>query len=96
MDSRDHSGRVSGIEEVREMRYTEPYMEEWPDGEGWPGILGLPEVTETNRDTGYDGLLLMAYGTDYGGSFGIPEERRVWIFPEVQSFGAHLHSQRWR
>lgn len=93
---RDESGRVSGIEEVRERGYAEPNKEKCPEVEGWLGVLGLPEVMNTNEETGDDGLLLVASKTDCEGSFESPEEKGVGSFPEVQSFGVHLHSQRWR
>lgn len=96
MTLRDDSGRVSGIEEVRKRGHAEPNKEECPEIKGWPGVLGLPEVTNTNEETGYDGLLLLASKADCEGSFKSPEEKGVGSFPEVQSFGVHLHSQRWR
>lgn len=39
------------------------------------GIVGLLEVTSTNRDTRCQGLLPVASKVDYSGSFENPEER---------------------
>ena len=48
---------------------------------GWDSWISW--VTNKNRDTGYDGLLLVTSKGDYGGSFESPEDREVGIFPEV-------------
>lgn len=40
-------------------------------------------VTNKNRDTGYDGLLVVTSKVDHGRSFESPEDREVGIFPEV-------------
>lgn len=40
-------------------------------------------VANKNRDTGYDGLLVVTSKVDHGRSFESPEDREVGIFPEV-------------
>ena len=71
--------RVSETEKVRDMGSAVPYEEifqmmrtSWDSWVSW--------VTETNKDTGYDGLLLVTSKADDGGSFENPGAQRWGFF----------------
>lgn len=76
--------RVSETEKVRDMGSAAPYEEivqmmrtSWDSWVSW--------VTETNKDTGYDGLLLVTSKADDGGSFENPGAER-WGFSRSKKF----------